>query len=173
MATVLLLHPGELMPGIALPDSAGNIVQLKAFKQRRPLLVALLHSAACSDCHRWLSTLAIAHDDLAYFGVQPLLIFPDDPASLRALKAELDLPDLPGLLLSDPQHETLSRYLRAKENASHLPVLLVAVNRYSVCLDAWLADEPSLWPTLAEPLATFALADQDDCACGLPIWPDV
>ena len=142
------------MPGFALPDTAGNIVRLKAFKQRRPLLVALLHSAACPDCRQWLSELAAARDDLAYLDVQPLLIFPDNLATLRALQAELHLP---GALLSDPRHETLSRYVRAEESFAHQPALLVAVNRYSYCLDAWLADQPSQWPTLAEILATIRL----------------
>ena len=168
--TALLIHPGESMPGFALPDTTGNIVRLKAFKQRRPLLVALLHSATCPDCRQWLSELASARDDLAYLDVQPLLIFPDNLATLGALQAELHLP---GALLSDPRHETLSRYVGAEESFAHQPMLLVAVNRYSYCLDAWLADLPSQWPTLAELLATFAFAEQEDCACGLPIWPDV
>ena len=157
------------MPGFALPDSAGNIVRLKAFKQRRPLLVALLHSTACPDCRQWLSELVSARDELAYLDVQPLLIFPDDLATLRALQSELNLP---GALLSDPRYETLSRYVGA-ESSTRQPALLIAVNRYSYCLDVWLADQPSQWSTLAEMLATFAFAEQEDCACGLPIWPDV
>lgn len=168
--TALLIHPGESMLGFALPDTAGNIVRLKAFKQRRPLLVALLHSAECPDCRQWLFELASARDDLAYLDVQPLLIFPDDLATLRALQAELNLP---GALLSDPHHETLSRYVGATESFTHQPALLVAVNRYSFCLEVWFANTPSQWPTLAEILAIFTFAEQEDCACGLPIWPDV
>jgi hypothetical protein len=50
-------------------------------------------------------------------------------------------------------------------------VALIAIGRYNDCLDAWVAAEPSQWPSLAELTATFAFAEQEDCACGLPIWP--
>lgn len=164
-----LLHPGQSMPGFALPETDGTIVRLKAFKQRRPVLLALLHSARCPDCRQWLSTLAASRDDLAYLDVLPLLIFPDDLATLRAFRSELALP---GKLLSDPDHATLSRFARITAPTPHLPVMLVAVDRYTTCLETWLGDEPAQWPPLTEPLRTFAFAEQEDCACGLPIWPE-
>ena len=162
-------HP---VPGFALPDAGGNTTRLASFKQRRPVLLALLHSASCPHCRAWLATLAAARDDLAYFCVQPLLIFPDDIPSLHRLQEELGVP---GTLLSDPAGAIRARYLRA-EDASRQQrsqsVVLIAVGRYNELLAAWGADEPSGWPPLAEPLATFAFAEQEDCACGLPVWPD-
>ena len=166
---VRLNHP---VPGFALPDAEGNIVRLASFKQRRPVLLALLHSGSCPHCRAWLTNLAVARDDLAYFGVQPLLIFPDDVPSLHGLQEELGVP---GTLLSDPAGATRARYLRTEDAPSQqrLPsVLLIAVGRYNELLAVWEADEPSGWPPLAEPLATFAFAEQEDCACGLPVWPD-
>lgn len=157
------------MPGFTLPDTDGNIVRLKAFKQRRPMLIALLHSATCPDCRAWLSGLVAARDELVYRDVQPAIIVPDDLAALRALRTELDPP---GVLLSDPQRATLARYLRIEDETARRPVLLVAVGRYSECLDTWVADEPSRWPPLSEPVTTFAFAEQEDCSCGLPIWQD-
>ena len=168
-AGTLLLHPGQTMPGFTLPDTSGALVRLKAFRQRRPVLVALLHSAACPDCRAWLSQLLAARDELAYRCVQPLLIFPDAPDTLRALQAEIDAP---GIFLSDPHGEARARLLGIPDAATRPPALLVAVSRYSTCLDAWVASEPSHWPPLDEPLATFAFAEQEDCACGLPAWPE-
>lgn len=133
------------------------------------MLLAFLHSAMCPDCRAWLSALAETRDELTYRGVQPLLIFPDDAMALRTLQMELELP---GALLSDPEGGALSRYLRIEETATRSPVLLVAVGRYNDCLDAWVADEPSQWPPMTEPIAAFAFAEQEDCACGLPIWPE-
>jgi peroxiredoxin len=166
-ATILLL--GQTVPGFALADSEGNRVHLKSFRQRRPVLIAFLHCATCPDCRAWLSALVETRDELAYRDVQPLLIFPEDAMALRALQVELELP---GALLSDPEGDALSRFLRIEETATRLPVLLVAVGRYNDCLDAWIADEPSQWPPIAEPMAAFAFAEQEDCACGLPIWPE-
>lgn len=166
------LRPNQPVPGFALPDADGAIVRITAFKQRRPVLIALLHSATCPQCRAWLAELNAEREELAYRCVQPLLIFPDDPATLRALQDEVDLP---GRLLSDPAGETRAHYLSVvDEPGQHerQPVLLVAVGRYNELLETWAAGEPSEWPPLTEPLAAFAFAEQEDCACGLPIWPD-
>jgi peroxiredoxin len=165
----LLVQPGESMPGFVLPDTSGDIVRLKSFKQRRPVLVALLHHATCPECRAWLSGLSAARQELTALNVEPLLIFPDGPTVLRSLWEALPLP---GHLLSDPGQGTLARYVRTGDEAPRQPTLLVAVDRYSYCLNAWLADEPARWPPLAEPLATFAFAEQEDCTCGMPIWND-
>lgn len=166
------LRANQPVPGFTLPDADGAIVRLAAFKQRRPVLLALLHSASCPDCRAWLTTLNAAREELAYREVQPLLIFPDDPAMLRTLRDELNIP---GALLSDPAGEAYARYLGAEdEPGQHQQphVLLMALGRYNELLEMWVAEEPSEWPPLSAPLAAFAFAEQEDCACGLPIWPD-
>jgi len=164
----LLLQPRQTMPGFALPDADGAIIRLRSFRQRRPILIALLHSATCADCLAWLSTLAYAREELEYLTAQPLLSFPDDSAALATLQHELAIP---GSLLSDPGITTRGSYLRIEEPPAPPCVALVAVGRYNECLDAWVANEPSQWPSLAELMANFAFAEQEDCACGLPIWP--
>lgn len=166
--SALLLQPRQTVPGFSLPDASGAIIRLRAFRQRRPALLALPHSTTCSDCRAWLSTLSDARDELEYLTVQPLLIFPDDSAALATLQHELDIP---GSLLSDPSKTIRGSYLRIEEPPASECVALIAVGRYNDLLDAWVADEPSHWPSLAELMATFAFAEQEDCACGLPIWP--
>lgn len=166
--SALLLQSRQTVPGFTLPDASGAIIRLRAFRQRRPVLLALLHSATCSDCRAWLSTLPDARDELEYLTVRPLLIFPDDPAALATLQQELNLP---GSLLSDPSKTTRGSYLRIEEHPASECVALIAIGRYNDLLDAWVADEPSRWPSLPELTATFAFAEQEDCACGLPIWP--
>lgn len=166
--SALLLQPQQTVPGFALPDASGAIIRLRAFRQRRPVLIALLHTTSCPDCRAWLSTLSAAHEELEYLTVQPLLIFPDNSAALATLQNELNLP---GSLLSDPAKTTRGSYLRAEEPPASECVALIAIGRYNDCLDAWVAAEPSQWPSLAELTATFAFAEQEDCACGLPIWP--
>lgn len=169
-ATTIVLRPGQPVPGFALPDANGITVRLKSFKQRRPVLVALLHNATCPECRTWLSELAAAQADLADLDVQPLLIFPGTSSALRSLQDELGLS---ATLLADPGQQVRADYLRAELSpARHQRVLLVAINRYNACLQTWLADEPTQWPPLAEPMATFAFAEQEDCSCGLPIWRD-
>ncbi len=166
--SALVLRPGQTVPGITLPDATGAIIRLRAFRQRRPALLALLHSTTCSDCRAWLSTLSDAREELEYLTVQPLLIFPEDSTALATLQHELDIP---GSLLSDPSKTTRGSYLRIEGPPASECVALIAIGRYNDLLDAWVADEPSHWPSLAELMATFAFAEQEDCACGLPIWP--
>jgi len=166
--SALLLQPRQTVPGFTLPDATGAIIRLRAFRQRRPVLLSLLHSTTCSDCRAWLSTLLAAREELEYLTVQPLLIFPDDSATLATLHYELNLP---GSLLSDPRKTTRGSYLRIEEPPASECVALIAIGRYNECLDSWVADEPSHWPSLDELMATFAFAEQEDCACGLPIWP--
>ena len=166
------LRANQPVPGFTLPDADGAVVRLAAFKQRRPVLLALLHSATCAHCRAWLTGLNAEREELAYRCVQPLLIFPDDPATLRALRDELNVP---GALLSDPAGETRARYLGVEDEPDQHErpsVLLMAVGRYNELLETWIAKEPSGWPPLSQPLATFAFAEQEDCACGLPVWPD-
>jgi len=115
-----------------------------------------------------LSRLSAAREELEYLTVQPLFIFPDDSAALAALQHELHIS---GSLLSDPNKTTRDSYLRIEEPPASECVALIAIGRYNELLDAWVADEPSHWPSLAELMATFAFAEQEDCACGLPIWP--
>ena len=170
--TVATLRPNHPIPGFALPDANGATMRLAAFKQRRPVLLALLHSANCPHCRAWLAGLDAAREELNYRCVHPLFIFPDDRPTLQALQQEMNLP---GALLSDPSDETRARYLGARaEQDQHerQSVLLIAVGRYNELLDVWVAHEPSEWPPLSEPLAAFAFAEQEDCACGLPIWPE-
>jgi len=164
----LLVQPRQTVPGFALPDANGTIIRLRSFRQRRPVLIALLHSATCPDCRAWLSTLSPAREEIDYLTVQPLLIFPDKSTSLSALQHELAIP---GKLLSDPRGTARNCYVPIEEPPALPSVVLVAVGRYNECLDAWVANEPSQWPSLAELMANFAFAEQEDCACGLPIWP--
>lgn len=168
-AVELTIGPGQAMPAFALADAAGDVVRLKSFKQRRPVLVALLHGSSCSQCRNWLATLTRVQGELADLRVQPLLVVPDEVEQLPALQADTGVP---GVLLSDPAGETCARFLSASAPSLHMPVVLIAVGQYSTCLEAWVTDEPGHLPTLADVLATFAFAEQEDCACGLPAWPD-
>lgn len=164
----LTISPGQAMPAVALPHAAGDIVRIKSFKQRRPVLVALLHGNSCPQCRDWLATVAHVRGELADLRVQLLFVVPDDVEQLPALQADTSAP---GMFLSDPSGETRARFLSGDAPSLRSSVVLIAVDQYSTCLEAWVADEPGHLPTLADVMATFAFAEQEDCACGLPAWP--
>ncbi len=91
----LTISPGQAMPAFALANAAGDIVRLKSFKQRRPVLVALLHGSSCPQCRDWLATVAHVQGELADLRVQPLLVVPDDVEQLPALQAGTGAPKKP------------------------------------------------------------------------------
>jgi hypothetical protein len=62
---------------------------------------------------------------------------------------------------------TLSAYLGADVTRPTLAL----VNRYSVLLSLLPASDADAAPDLDAALRDFAFAEQEDCACGLPIWP--
>lgn len=121
----LTIGPGQAMPAFALADAAGDIVRLKSFKQRRPVLVALLHGSSCPQCRDWLATVAHVQGELADLQVQPLLVVPDDVEQLPALQAGTGAP---GVFLSDPAGETRARFLSGNAPSLRTSVVLIAVD---------------------------------------------
>ncbi|HEU5442141.1 MAG TPA: redoxin domain-containing protein [Ktedonobacterales bacterium] len=158
-----LPRAGSALPGVALPSAAGRTVRLWDYKQRQPLLLAFLHGADCPACRAWLAGLARARSQLDEARAATLIVLPEPIERLRALQAALDLPFM---LLSDQARVAAARYLPAGAAG----VALYAADRYGQCLDAWHGPDAGAFPALAAPLADFALAEHDDCACTLPAW---
>jgi hypothetical protein len=92
------------------------------------------------------------------------LIVPPEPlARARELQAALDLPFT---LLADEAGATRDVY--GLEGS----VGLYVADRYLQCLGAWRAPDADGLPALAEPLTLLLAAEQEDCGCGLPAWPE-
>ncbi|MFI5274294.1 MAG: redoxin domain-containing protein [Ktedonobacterales bacterium] len=161
-------RPGERLPSFALPSDAGGTVRLWDYKQRQPVLLALLHGAECATCGAWLAARAGARERLDEARVAVVVVAPEPVERLRALRSALELPFA---LLSDaPERATVASYLAPGEERAG--VALYAADRYGVCLGVWRAADASGLPALDAPLADFALAKQSDCACALPAWDE-
>lgn len=158
-----LPRAGSALPGFALPSAAGRTVRLWDYKQRQPLLLAFLHGADCPACRAWLAGLARDRDRLEEARAATLIALPEPAERLRALQIALDLPFT---LLDDQARAAAARYLPA----GAVGVALYAADRYGQCLDAWHGSDAGTFPALGAPLADFALAEHDDCACTLPAW---
>jgi peroxiredoxin len=157
-------RPGELLPAFALPSAAGGIVRLWDFKQRQPVLLALPHTAECRSCRAWLANLSRVHSRLEEVRAAVLVLVPEPPDRLGAFQRALDLPFM--LLASDAP--TTAAYLSPTWGG----VALYAADRYGACVGAWHAADADMLPPLDVPLAALSLADQSDCACAIPSWPD-
>jgi len=162
----LLVQPRQTVPGFALPDANGTIIRLRSFRQRRPVLIALLHSATCPDCRAWLSTLSPAREEIDYLTVQPLLIFPDKSTSLSALQHELAIP---GKLLSDPRGTARNCYVPIEEPPALSSVVLVAVDpldlrgqRLAIHADDVVADEGDVARDLAMAAESHGCTDEPE-----------
>jgi peroxiredoxin len=159
---------GALAPAFALPDATrpadAEPVRLRAWRQRRPVLLALLPEAAGEQRIAWLRAIAARRADLDEARAITLTIVGGDREAVRALWRQADVAFA---LLADATGETLTAYLGA--NATRPALALV--NRYSTLISLLPATTADAAPDLDAALRDFAFAEQEDCACGLPIWP--
>jgi hypothetical protein len=148
-----------LAPAFALPDAAGPAeaepVRLRAWRQRRPVLLALLPAGAGEQRAAWLRAIAARRADLDYAQAITLAIIGGEREQVRALWRQADVA-FP--LLADAASATLAAYLGADAT---LPVLLALLP----------AADATAAPDLDAALAEFAYAEQEDCACTIPAWP--
>ncbi|HEX8997470.1 MAG TPA: redoxin domain-containing protein [Ktedonobacterales bacterium] len=160
---------GVLAPAFALPDVArpadAEPLRLRAWRQRRPVLLAPLPAAAGEQRVAWLRALAERGVALDEAQVVTLAVAGGDRAAARALwsRAGALFP-----LLSDAEGATLAAYLGS---GATRPALAV-IDRYSVLLALLPAPDATSGPDLDAALREFAFAEQEDCACGLPAWPE-
>ena len=154
---------GAPLPGFALPDTSGGTIRLWDFKQRRPVLLALPHAGDCPVCRAWLAALAARRAELADLDAAVLLVLPEPAPRAREVQAALHLPFTP---LADEEGALRGAYGQGDG------VGLYIADRYLECLGAWRAPDASGLPALEEPLTLLLAAEQEDCGCGLPAWPE-
>ena len=159
---------GVLAPAFALPDVAQPVdaapVRLRAWRQRRAVLLALLPASSGGQRVAWLRALVARREELAEAQVVTLAIAGGERAAVADLWRQADIP-FP--LLADAEDATLTAYLGAGVS---LPALAL-VDRYNVLLALLSAASPDVAPDLDAALREFAYAEQQDCACTIPIWP--
>ncbi|HZC07520.1 MAG TPA: redoxin domain-containing protein [Ktedonobacterales bacterium] len=159
---------GALAPAFTLPDATrpadADLVRLRAWRQRRPVLLALLPEPAGAQSVAWLRALAARDVDLEDARAVTLAIVGGDREAVRTLWRQADV-SFP--LLADATGETLAAYLGADATRPTLAL----VNRYNTLLALLPATGPDAAPDLDAALREFAFAEQEDCACGIPEWP--
>ena len=161
---------GTLAPAFALPDVArpadAPLVRLRAWRQRRPVLLALLPAAAGAQRIAWLRALAAQRVELEEARAVTLAIAEGERAAVADLWRQADNP-FP--VLADADGATLAAFLGAGWAAQ--PPTLALVNRYNVLIATLPAASRDAAPDLDAALREFAYAEQEDCACTIPAWP--
>ena len=161
-ATCGVLAPDFILADVARPADAPP-VRLREWRQRRPILLALLPSRDAEQNADWLRALAERCDDLAIYGAVTLAVAPGMEA--RRLLSEVDAA-FP--LLADEDGAALAQYLGV---GAALPALAV-IDRYSLLVAMLPAVGADDAPDLDAALRELAFADSSDCACGLPAWEE-
>jgi peroxiredoxin len=80
--------PGDLMPGFALPDDYGHMVQLDSLLAAGPLAITFHRGHWCPYCRINTRALAEAQETIAGEGGQIVAIVPDRQKFATALKTE-------------------------------------------------------------------------------------
>ena len=159
-ATCGVLAPDFTLRDVARAESAPP-VRLRAWRQRKPVLLALLPSRGAAQNAAWLSALAERTHDLALYDTVTLAIAPAPEA--RRLLGEVDAP-FP--LLADVDGATLAAYLGV---GAALPALAV-IDRYNSLAALLLASGLDDAPDVDAALRELSYADQQDCECVIPAW---
>ena len=126
--TTTQLKRGDLLPELRLVSAAGTAVSVRQFRQRQPVLVALLHATPCEHCARWLRNLWSARAELEGARIASLIVRPDGES--RAGPQETSMFEL-----ADPTGDVYARWLPASRGG----VGLVLADRYGLCLHQWQA----------------------------------
>lgn len=157
-----VLAPDFTLRDVARPAKAPP-VRLRALRQRRPVVVALLPGADSAQSERWLRSLAERASDLTYYEAAIYAVAHEDEA--RRLRGEVDVL-FP--ILADESGATLAAYLGG--NAT-LPALAI-VDRYSRLAALLRASTAEDAPDLDAAVRELGFADQQDCACAVPVWDE-
>ncbi|HLZ24850.1 MAG TPA: redoxin domain-containing protein [Ktedonobacterales bacterium] len=152
------------LPTFTLPDTSGALRRLWDYKQRHPVMVFVPHSPECAGCRAWLRDLRANRAPLDELGAAVLIIVRAPRENARVLQASLDLPFM---VLVDADGEVASRYTARDAAALYLG------DRYLQCIGRWIvAGGQHALPAPDDLLGTLAFAEQEDCGCGLPAWPE-
>lgn len=155
---------GVLAPDFRLRDVArpaeSSPVRLRAQRQRRPVVLALLPGEHPARNERWLRALAERADDLTYYEAAIYVVAAEDEARRLLGAVDVTFP-----LLADTDGVTLAAYL----GASVAPALAI-VDRYSRLAALLRASDEASTPDLDAAVRELGFADQQDCACTLPAW---
>lgn len=161
-ATSGLLAPDFMLPDVAREDGA-PLARLRVWRQRRPVLMALLPTPRSVQAARWLRALATRRDDLEYAQAVTMVVAHGPVGEAHSL---LHAGDISFPLLADRSGETLSAYLG---DGAGMPAL-VAIDRYNALIAVLRATDDASGPDIDAALREFAYAEQQDCACTAPAW---
>jgi len=165
-ATGPLPRPGNLLPALELPDESGTSHTLWEYKQRHPVLLFVapgLESDVALGA--WLERVGAVWPKLAAHDAVLVLVTRNPGTRARAAQAALGAACR---LLLDRDGSAARRWLAVEGSDWGLYL----ADRYLECLDLWAGGDASILPAPETVISTLAHAEQSDCACGLPAWPE-
>ncbi len=124
------------LPYFKLPDARGREIVSWDFRQRRPLVIALVHDDSCAICRTWLEQAERRAESIRQCDGELLVVAPSLPERFTQTRMTF-------YWLVDAQHVLLEK-LRAQAIAhTHTPVLIV--DRYGEIAEVFEAS-PHVFP---------------------------
>jgi len=104
-----MAHPkiGNLAPNFKLPDQDGNLIELRSFRDKNPVVIFFYPKALTPGCTTQACGIRDTKAELEKRGVAVFGISPDAVARLPKF---IDKHDLNFTLLSDEDHATAEKY---------------------------------------------------------------
>jgi len=129
------------LPYFKLPDAGGHEIASWDFRQRCPLVIAVLHSLDCNGCVNWLKATRALDEHIQQIKGKLLIIIPVPIERLASLQKPLGNG---ARFLADPD-ESYRQKLAKAHLAGTNPVVLI-VDRYGDIAEVFEVDAAHAFP---------------------------
>jgi peroxiredoxin len=142
------------LPYFKLPDSNGREISGWDFRQRCPLVIAVLHDLACKDCINWFEAIDRLGERIRQSGGECLMIL---PAPIAAIKSSQPRLGNAVKLLADPDH--IYRKKLADMQLAEINPVVQIVDRFGDIAEIFQLDASHTFPTSTEILSVLEFVE--------------
>jgi len=172
MALTMTVRPAlglyQRAPEFTLPSGDGRRISLRDFRQRRNLVLLLLHEPSCRACQAALREFASRLSDYRAAEAEIVAIVPGPVDRARQLAGSIGSP-FP--VLADETGEVFQRYTGRRPGEPGAPVAsLFILDRFGQVYSQSLVQKESQLPSQQEVLDTLQFVEIQCPECGVAEW---
>ncbi len=148
------LFGAKPLPYFKLPDAGGQEISSWDFRQRYPLVIAVVHSLDCKDCINWLKATRELDESIQQIKGKLLIIIPAPVERLASLERRLGNTTS---LLADPDESYREKLVEAHLPGTN-PIVLV-VDRYGDIAEVFEVGAAHAFPDPAQILEALEFVE--------------
>ena len=164
MVQIKDLRMGCPAPNFRLSSTAGNMIELRNYRHRQPVVLFFLHNAACKVCHTRLVQFQECCADYQAENVAVISIMPTSATNAHMLAQRLRLSFV---VLPDPDRKVYKTYGVGDEQAG-----LFVLDRYNGQQIAEITTDARELMSPNEALQWAVFSETTCPECGVLEWPE-